>query len=110
MRRDDFGRRRRVVEEEVVANTSSAIKRVRSNARKRQRNLLVRSATMTHMKQANAALSEGKAEDAEQAVKSAIQALDRAAGKGVLHNNNAARRKSRMMAKLNKLKAAPATA
>jgi small subunit ribosomal protein S20 len=86
-----------------VANTSSAIKRIRSNARKRQRNILVRSKVRTAVKQARSALSE-RAEDGPKAVQSAVSELDRAAAKGVIHKRSAARRKSRLMKKLNSIK------
>lgn len=83
-----------------MANTRSAIKRIRSSARKRARNTLVRSSVRTAVKKANSAVQGESAEGAE-AVKRAISELDRAASKGVIHKNNAARRKSRLMKKLN---------
>jgi small subunit ribosomal protein S20 len=88
-----------------VANTSSAIKRIRSSARKRDRNILVRSAVRTTVKKANVAL-QSDTTNAATAVKSALSSLDRAASKGVIHRNNAARRKSRLMKKLKKATAA----
>jgi small subunit ribosomal protein S20 len=84
-----------------VANTSSAIKRIRSSARKRDRNILVRSSVRTAVKKANLALQSDTPHAAD-AVKSALSALDRAATKGVIHRNNAARRKSRLVKKLQK--------
>ncbi len=84
-----------------MANTSSAIKRIRSSARKRQRNILVRSAVRTAVKKANVALQNDAAQAAA-SVHSAMSVLDRAASKGVIHRNNAARRKSRLMKKLQK--------
>jgi len=85
-----------------LANTASALKRIRSNNRKRIRNKMVRSATRTAVKQAR----EADAPGAASATKDAISALDSAARKGVIHPNNAARRKSRLMKRLNKLQAA----
>jgi len=85
-----------------LANTASALKRIRSNNRKRIRNKMVRSATRTAVKQAREA--EGAA--AAAATKAAISALDKTARKGVVHPNNAARRKSRLMKRLNKLQSA----
>ena len=82
-----------------MANTRSAIKRIRSSARKRARNTLVRSSVRTAVKKANSAVQGESAEGAE-AVKRAISELDRAASKGVIHKNNAARRKSRLMRRL----------
>ena len=83
-----------------MANTHSAIKRIRSSARKRRRNVLVRSSVRTAVKKANATIAENAANRAE-TVKQAISELDRAASKGVVHKNNAARRKARLMKKLN---------
>ena len=86
-----------------MANTASAIKRVRSNNRKRVRNKVTRSTTRTAVRLAREA---GTPEEAKAATLAAIAALDRAATKGVIHPHNAARRKSRLMKKLN---APPAT-
>lgn len=83
-----------------MANTQSAIKRIRSSARKRARNVLVRSSVRTTLKNANAAVKE-KSAQSEDVVRRAISELDRAAEKGIVHKNNAARRKSRLMKKLN---------
>ena len=84
-----------------MANTASAIKRVRSNERKRVRNKIVRTKTRTAVRAAREATpEEGKA-----ATLAAISALDRAAQKGVIHRNNAARRKSRLMKHLATLEA-----
>ncbi len=85
-----------------MANTRSAIKRIRSSARKRQRNVLTRSAVRTSIKKANRAIQEG-GQDSLAAVKQAISELDHAVTKGVVHKNNAARRKARLMKKLNHL-------
>ena len=56
-----------------------------------------RSRTRTEAKQANAAIQAGDLEEARKATIEAIRVLDKAANKGVLHKNNAARRKSRLM-------------
>ncbi|HUV94609.1 MAG TPA: 30S ribosomal protein S20 [Anaerolineae bacterium] len=88
-----------------MANTASAIKRVRQNARRRMRNRMVRSRTRTFVKKADATIATGDTALAERAVRAAISELDRAAQKGGIHRNNAARRKSRLMAKLNALTA-----
>ncbi len=89
-----------------MANIKSAIKRIRSSARKAQRNRIIRGSTRTAYKKANVALSESQA-DARAAIEKALSALDRAAGKGVIHKNNAARRKSRLMKKLNQMQKPP---
>ena len=83
-----------------MANIKSAIKRIRSSARKQQNNRILRGRARTAVKKARLVLSEGKPEDAPTAVKEAISELDRAAGKGIVHKNNAARRKSRLMKQL----------
>jgi small subunit ribosomal protein S20 len=80
-----------------LANIKSAIKRIRSSARKQQNNRILRGRARTAVKKARLTLGEGKPEDAQTAVKHAISELDRAAGKGVIHKNNAARRKARLM-------------
>jgi len=84
-----------------VANTPSAQKRMRQNVKQRARNKAVRSRTKTYVKMANAALEASDTEAAAEAVHQAAIELDRAAIKGVIHPNNAARRKSRLMRKLN---------
>jgi small subunit ribosomal protein S20 len=86
-----------------VANTRSALKRIRSTARKTARNRAIRSATRTFVKKARLLIAAGNKEEAEAAVKRAISALDRAVTKGVLHRNNAARRKSRLVKRLQSL-------
>lgn len=84
-----------------MANTKSAQKRIRSDAHKRMRNLRVRSRVKTFIKKAEQAIATKDAAAAE-FVRDAYSELDKAAVKGVLHKNNAARRKSRLMAKYNK--------
>ena len=79
-------------------------KSARVSERKRLKNRKTRNTTRTIAAKSTQALQRGQLEDAEPAVLEAVSALDRAAAKGVLHRNNAARKKSRMMAKLNALK------
>lgn len=88
-----------------MANHKSALKRIRSNEKKRLRNRMWRSRTRTEAKQANAAIQAGDLEEARKATIEAIRVLDKAANKGVLHKNNAARRKSRLMKRLAQLEA-----
>ena len=87
-----------------MANTRSAKKHIRADERKRVRNLKVRSRVKTMIKRAERAITVGEAETVE-AVRVACSELDKAASKGVIHKNNAARRKSRLMAKFNKANA-----
>lgn len=84
-----------------MANTKSALKQWRVSLRKRARNRPVRSAVRTFLSKAVAAIAAGQREPAAEAVKGAIQTLDKAAEKKVIHPNNAARRKSRLMKRLN---------
>ena len=61
----------------------------------------MKSATKTAVKNAGTAIAGGEVDSARLAVRSALIALDRAAAKGVIHPNNAARRKSRLLLKYN---------
>jgi small subunit ribosomal protein S20 len=89
-----------------LANIKSAIKRIRSSARKQKRNRVVRGQARSAVKNAHAALSARKADEAQASIQEAVSALDSAAGKGMIHKNNAARRKSRLMKQLNQLQQA----
>lgn len=82
-----------------MANIKSAIKRIRQDEKRTIRNRAIRSRMRTYLKKAQTALTTD--DQAEVAVRAAISELDRAAKKGVIHANAAARRKSRLMAKLN---------
>ena len=83
------------------ARTPSALKRVRQELRRRVVNRRARSQAKTLVQRASA-IALGRAEgDGPEAVGAAITALDKAAAKGVIHPNNAARRKSRLMTKVN---------
>lgn len=87
-----------------MANTKSAKKRIRSNQRKHDRNLMYRSRVKTAIKKAEQAITGGSPD--EQTIRTAISTLDKAAVKGIIHKNNAARRKSRLMKKLHAQSAA----
>lgn len=89
-----------------MANIKSAIKRIRSGERKRMRNKPVRSALKTYVRVAQNQIGTNDGDAAAEAVVRAISELDKAASKGIIHPNQAARRKSRLMAKLNKMTAA----
>jgi small subunit ribosomal protein S20 len=89
--------------EEVLANIKSAIKRNRQNEKRRIQNRIYRGSARTQVKEARTALVEGDQEKAAAEVKEAICELDRTASKGIIHKNNAARRKSRLMKQLNKM-------
>ena len=86
-----------------MANIKSQIKRNRQNEKRRVLNRVYRGSARTYIKYARAAIEEGEFETAQEATHAAIIALDRAAAKGVIHKNNAARRKSRLMKQLKSL-------
>ncbi len=86
-----------------MANTKSAIKRIKQNEKRRLRNRVFKGRARTYIKNARLAIDEGNLEDARTATQKAIRALDKAAEKGVLHKNNVARRKSRLVRHLAKL-------
>ena len=92
--------------EERLANTKSAKKRIRQNSRRRVRNARIRTRARSSVRSARQAVESSDRNAGEVAVKSAIQELDRAASKGVLHRNNAARRKSRLQKQLAKMPSA----
>jgi len=85
-----------------LANTRSAIKRLRSAERRHLRNRMHRGRARTAVKKARLLIEAGRLEEARDAVRAAVSALDKAAEKGILHKNNAARRKSRLMRELNR--------
>jgi small subunit ribosomal protein S20 len=91
-------------QEARLANLKSAIKRIRSNERKRVQNRIIRTRARSAVGTAKTATKETKAA----AIKMAIRELDKAAAKGVIHKNNAARRKSRLLRELNAM-TSPAT-
>jgi small subunit ribosomal protein S20 len=74
---------------------------MRVQERRRQRNKAVRSATRTYVKNAEVEVAAGESNPTADVIRQAISAIDRAASKGVIHRNNAARRKSRLMKKVN---------
>ncbi len=84
-----------------MANTKSALKQARQNEKRRLRNRVYRSAARTYVKRVRRLVGEGKLEEARVAIVAAVKALDKAAQKGVIHKNNAARRKSRLFKLLN---------
>jgi small subunit ribosomal protein S20 len=79
-----------------VANIRSQIKRNRQNERRRLRNKSVRSEIRTRTKTALHAVNVG-AEDASESVRAAVKRIDKAAAQGVIHKNQAANRKARLM-------------
>ncbi len=83
-----------------MANIKSQKKRILTNRKAADRNKAVRSELKTRVKSAVSAASSG-ADNAEDALRQAVKRIDKAATKGVIHKNAAARRKSRLMRHLN---------
>ncbi|MEO7002987.1 MAG: 30S ribosomal protein S20 [Ktedonobacterales bacterium] len=86
-----------------MPNIRSAKKRMRSEKKRYERNHAIKSTVRTYVTKArNAIAADATLPETEVAIREAISNLDRAVTKGVLHRNNAARRKSRLMARLHK--------
>lgn len=84
-----------------MPNIKSAKKRLRVEEKRRVRNHAIKSKVRTFVKHARLAIEQApEAPETETALRTAISQLDRAVTKGVLHKNNAARRKSRLVHKL----------
>ncbi len=83
-----------------MANIKSQIKRNRQNEKRRIRNRIYRGSARTFVAKARTAVEAGDPEAAKAAVNEAISQLDHAAQKGIIHKNNAARRKSRLVKQL----------
>jgi small subunit ribosomal protein S20 len=86
-----------------LAGSKSAQKQARVAQRRQQRNKSVRSQVKTNITKAEKLIFSGELETAREAVVVAAASLDKAAEKGIIHSNNAARRKSRLMKKLNEV-------
>lgn len=87
-----------------MANTKSAKKRIRQNEKLRAHNRIFRGGARTAVKKARLAIEDGNKEEAQAATQAAVKALDKAAQKGILHKNNASRRKGRLMKQLASMK------
>jgi small subunit ribosomal protein S20 len=84
-----------------VANIKSQIKRVKTNAKRTERNRAHKSELRTFVRKFREAAESGDAAKAEDALKVASKKLDKAVSKGVLHKNQAANKKSAMARKFN---------
>ena len=84
-----------------MANIRSQIKRNKQNAKRRTRNRIYRGTARSMVRKAELAIAGTDKVQSEESVKRAVIALDKAANKGIIHKNNAARRKSRLMKKMN---------
>ena len=87
-----------------MPNIGSSIRQLRTDAKRTIRNKGIRSECKSSITKAEKLIAAGKADEAKVAASTAISTLDKAAGKGVIHTNNAARRKARLMKKLNTTK------
>jgi small subunit ribosomal protein S20 len=86
-----------------LANIKSQIKRNKQNEKRRLRNRVYRGSARIAVRAARSAMESENAEETRAAVLQAISALDKAAEKGVIHRNNAARRKGRLMKRMSAL-------
>lgn len=84
-----------------MPTTKTAEKEMRVANRRQKRNQSIRSGTKTLVTKAEVAIVRGNLEAAQADVKAAVKSLDKEAERGKVHPNNAARRKSRIMKKLN---------
>lgn len=87
-----------------MANIKSQIKRVKTNEKRRQRNKSVKSSVKTAIRRFREAADSG-ADNVVELQRKAAKALDKAAGKGVIHKNQAANRKSALAKRLNDVQA-----
>lgn len=86
-----------------MANIKSQIKRNRQNLKRRELNRVFRGRARTALRKARMAIENGELEQAREATMVATRELDKAAAKGVIHKNKAARQKSRLMQHLNSM-------
>lgn len=86
-----------------MANIKSQIKRVKTNAKRTERNRAHKSELRTFIRKFRTAADSGDVATAEEALKVASKKLDKAVSKGVLHKNQAANKKSSMAKKFNKI-------
>jgi len=85
-----------------LANIQSAKKRIRQTERRTQRNRVYRASARTYIKRTRQLISDGDLDEAELVACQAYQTLDKAARRRVIHPRNAARRKGRLMAALDR--------
>ena len=86
-----------------MANIKSQIKRIRTNEKRRQRNLAVKSELKTLVRKTREAVEAGDKEAAIEALRVASRKLDKAVSKGVIHRNQAANRKSKLARRVQSL-------
>jgi small subunit ribosomal protein S20 len=88
-----------------MANIKSAKKRIKTAEVRTLRNKMVKTSVKNSIKKYETALESGKLDDAKSALSEATHVIDKAAAKGVIHKNAAARKKSKLAVKLNKASA-----
>jgi len=88
-----------------LANSRQARKRARQSEKKRRANASQRSMYRTYVKRVYAAIEGGEYETAQQALQTALPIIDKMVTKGIMHKNKAARKKSRMTARVGALAA-----
>ncbi|KRQ86790.1 30S ribosomal protein S20 [Caloramator mitchellensis] len=86
-----------------MANIKSALKRIQVTERRTLRNRMIKSSMRTAIKKFELALNGGNIDEAKALLVEAVRKIDQAAAKGVIHENAAARHKSRLTLKLNKV-------
>ena len=86
-----------------MPNIKSAKKRVLVSKVNNERNKMAKSALKTTLKKFEAAVAEGNKEQADSSYTAAVKSIDQAVKKGIIHKNNAARKKSSIALKMNKL-------
>ncbi|HHJ19158.1 MAG TPA: 30S ribosomal protein S20 [Gammaproteobacteria bacterium] len=86
-----------------MANIASARKRARQAVKKRAHNMSLRSRMRTYVKRVRAAIDAGDKDAATAAYSDVVSSLDSSASKGIIHANNAARKKSRLNAQIKAL-------
>ncbi|MAZ77065.1 MAG: 30S ribosomal protein S20 [Legionellaceae bacterium] len=89
-----------------MANTAQARKRARQATSRRDHNMSLRSRMRTYVKRVLAAIKLGDANKAKEALKEAVPVIDTMVSKGIIHKNNAARKKSRLNSHVKKLSTA----
>src|SRR3970040_1089020 len=88
-----------------MATHKSAIKRHRQNLKRRVRNITIKSAIKTAIKQVKDNIASGNAEKAKASLANTVKVLDKAVSKGALHRNNASRKVSRLIVAVNSCEA-----
>jgi len=84
-----------------LPNIASSIRMLRTDVKRTARNKAIRTECKSSITKAEKKITAGNTEEAKAAAVNAIATLDKAAGKGIIHPNNAARRKARLVKKLN---------